>query len=88
MENQYYRVKEGRVEYLGERYFRFNNHSEKVVQICLTCGDIKKGKSNNFGIYLISKLTLFSNYMAMNYLEPCTKKQFDKQFEKVAFMLK
>lgn len=86
--DQYYKVKKERLEYLGERFFRFNHSSEKVVQVCLTCGDVKKGKSNTFGIYLIHKMTLFSNYLAPNYIEPCTKKQFDNQFDKVVKMLK
>lgn len=84
---QYFKVREQRHEYLGERYFKLNMYDEKVVQVCLTVGDIKKGKSNTFGVYLISKLTLVSNYMAQNYIEPCSKKEYEKQFKKVVGML-
>lgn len=80
---QYFKIRQSRVEYLGERYFKFNNDSEKVVQVCITCGDVKKGKSNTFGVYLISKMTLFSNYMAPQYVEPVSKKEYEKQFKKV-----
>ena len=86
--DQYYKVKPERQEYLGDRYFRFNHSSEKVVQACFTCGDVKKGKSNTFGIYLIHRITLYSNYLAVGYLEPCTKKEFEKQFDKIVKMLK
>jgi len=85
--NQFFKVKQDRLEYLGERYFKFNYTSEKVVQVCITCGDVKKGKSNTFGIYLIHKMTLFSNYLAPCYIEPCTQKEFIKQFNKVVNML-
>lgn len=76
--DQYYKVKKKRQEYLGERYFKFNHNAEKVVQVCITCGDVKKGKSNTFGVYVIHKMTLFSNYLAQNYIEPCSKKEYKK----------
>lgn len=84
---EYYKVNPNRSEYLGERYFKFSHEVEKVVQICLTCGDVKKGKSNTFGIYLIHKMTLYSNYLATGYLLPCTKREYEKQFKKVLVML-
>jgi len=85
--NKYFKVKKERTEYLGERYFKFNFNTEKAVQVCITCGDVKKGKSNTFGVYLICKMTLFSNYLAPSYIEPCTKKEFNKQFDRVVKML-
>lgn len=85
--DQYFKVKQERKEYLGERYFKFNFNSEKVVQVCLTVGDVKKGKSNTFGVYLVHKMTLFSNYLAPNYIEPCTRKEYERQFKKVVQLL-
>lgn len=85
--DQFYKVRNEKQEYCGERYFRFNFMAEKAVQVCITCGDIKKGKSNTFGIYLIHKITLFSNYLNMGYLEPITKKEYEKQFQKVVKLL-
>lgn len=85
--NKYYKVTAARHEYLGERYFRYNDLSETVTQVCLTCGDIKRGKSNTYGIYVIHKMTLFSNYLAPGYLEQISKREFDKQFKKVVIAL-
>lgn len=79
---QYFKVKADRVEYLGERYFKFDVQSEKVVQVCMSVGDVKKGKSNTFGTYLIHRMTFLTNYMAMGYVEAITKKQYDKMFNR------
>ena len=61
---------------------------DKVLQVCTSCGDVKKGKSNTFGIYLIHRMTFFGNYLACGYLIQITKKIYDKQFELVYKMLK
>ena len=86
--DQYFKVKKERIEYLGERYFKFNYNTEKVIQVCLTVGDVKKGKSNTYGVYLIHRMTFFSNYLATSYIEPCTKNEYEKQFNKVFNMLR
>ncbi len=85
---EYFKVRKDRWEIWGERYFRLSWATDKVVQVCITTGDVKKGKSNTFGIYLICKLTLFSNYMAQGYVEKCDKKEFDKKFDQVVKYLK
>jgi len=85
--DKFFKIKSERIEYLGERYFRFNSNSEKTIQVCLATGDVKKGKSNTFGIYLISKMTFFSNYYAQSYIQEITKKEYEKNFKKVMFML-
>jgi hypothetical protein len=82
----YFRIKKERKEYLGDRYFRMNYDFEKVIQVCFTCGDSKKGKSNTVGIYCINKLTFMSNYF-MYYVEPCTKAQYDKAFDNIIKIL-
>ncbi len=85
---QYFKTKKERYDYLGNRYFRVDFDSSKSLQICLSSGDVKKGKANNFGIYLIDKLTLFTNYLAQSYCEPCTKKEFDSKFNTVIKILR
>ncbi len=86
--DQYFKIRKERQDYKGIRYFRFNYDTEKVVQVCSFTGDVKKGKSNTFGVYLIHRLTFFTNYLAINYCEPCTKREFEKAFEKTVKMLK
>jgi len=81
--DQFYKTIPSRHEYIGERYFRFNNNSEKVVQVCTFTGDVKKGKSNTFGVYLIHKMTFLCNYLAVGYCEQITEAQYKKQFKKV-----
>lgn len=83
----YFKIRKERFEYLGNRYFRIDYNSDTALQICLSCGDVKKGKANNFGVYLISKMTLFSNYLAQNYCEPITKKEFDNKYKLMIKML-
>ena len=86
--DQFLRVKKERIEYLGDRYFRFNYDSDKAIQVCISLGkDLRRGKSVALGIYTISKMTLFTNYIAMEYLEPVTKREYKKQFNKVVKIL-
>lgn len=85
--DQYFKIRKERRDYLGERYFKFNYNSEKVVQVCLNPGDVKKGKSNTFGVYIIHRMTLASNYLAPNYIEACSKKEYEKQFKKAIKLL-
>lgn len=85
---QYYKVKSERQDYLGERYFRFDFQDEKAIQVCKSVGDVKKGKSNNFGVYMISKLTFLTNYFAQGYIIPCTKEEYEYWFDHVVKILK
>jgi len=86
--DQYYKMDKKRQEWLGVRYFRFNPNCDKVIQVCVGVGETKRGKSNTFGIYLIERLTFFTNYLAMGYAVPCTKKEYDNYFDKVLKLLK
>lgn len=88
MKYQYFKTKKERFDYLGNRYFRVDYNASVCLQICLSSGDVKKGKANNFGVYLIGKLTFFTNYAAQSYVEPCTKKEFEKKFNLMIKMLK
>ena len=88
MKNEYYKIVKIRKEYLGVRYFSYNRQQEKVVQVCYATGDVKKGKSNSLGVYLIHKVTFVTNYLSMGYVEKCTKAEYEKMFTKVIETLK
>ena len=87
-EDLYYRVGDARIGYLGERYFKFNPTTNKVIQVCANVGEVKKGKGNTFGVYLIHKLTFFSNYLAMGYVMQITKEEYEFHFNRIFEMLK
>jgi hypothetical protein len=82
MKDKFYKIKKDRVDYKGQRFFRFNPASEKTLQVVVFPGDEKKGKSNCVGVYMIHRMTFLSNYF-MYYCDPCSKAEFEKQFNKV-----
>lgn len=77
---QYYVIDKARMDYKGARFFRFNMECLDVCQVCLSAGEIRRGRSNNIGITMICRLSFFANYLAMGYAVPCEKKVFDKAF--------
>lgn len=77
----YYRIKEEHIPYHGDRYFQLNINSFDSTTVVLSCGEIKKGKGNQVGIYTISKQTVFGNYIAMNRCVNISKKAYQKAFE-------
>lgn len=83
----YYMVRKEKQEYFGERYFAYSWDADKVIQVCIQRGDTKRGKTNAIGIYMISRITMLSNYQAMNYLMPITKKVYETKFNTVVEML-
>lgn len=85
---KYYKVCDERKEYKGDRYFKFDTVTGKVVQIVFCNGEIKKGKGNTIGVYLIDKVTFFTNYLAFNYVDETTKGIFQKKFNQVIEILK
>jgi len=88
LQEVFMKVRKERQEYFGNRYFRYSYDSQTVVQVCVSVGEtVKKGKANNIGIYVIHKMTLFGNYLAMNYTEPCSKKEYETKFNEVVKML-
>lgn len=84
----FYVIRADRREYLGVRFFQWNPNSGEVIQVCLTQGEPRRGRSNNFGIYQISQLTFFSNYMAMGYAVPCKEHLYREAFKRVLDCLK
>jgi len=89
MENSvYYKINPERQKYLGVRFFKWNVKNKEVVQVCVTCGDMKRGKGSNFGIYTIGQATFFSNYLAMGYAIPCKQSVYEDEFKKVLQFLK
>lgn len=86
--DQYYKVVAGKTDWLGIRFFRFNPNCDHTVQAVLFEGDVKKGRSNSFGVYLISRVTFLTNYMAMGYVQPCLKAEYNRSFDKIIGFLK
>lgn len=89
MTTLYFKVKKDKNKYLGNRFFKWTGGEDKIVQVCVIPGEItKKGRGHTIGAYYISKQTFASNYFVMDYIEPTTKKQFEKEFNKVVEFLK
>lgn len=85
---QYLVTVETRREWLGHRYFKYSIHSDTCIQVVVTPGVEKKGRGHVFGVYCISRQTLFANYLGMGYALPVTKKEYDKAFDRVVEVLK
>lgn len=83
----YYKIKEDRIEYLGNRMFRWDQRPNDVTQIYMGGGEPKKGRNASVGIYMISAPTFFSNYLAMGYAIPCTKREYIKAFKQIIKVL-
>jgi len=84
---QYFKITSERRDYLGERYFKADMSAWDVIQVVKTVGETKKGRGHTFGVYLISRLTFFSNYLAMNYAVPCSEKEYTKHLKEVIALL-
>lgn len=79
----YFRTADQYKQYKGVRFFRMNPLDFDIVQVVLHAGEEKKGRGHSLGVMTLSKLTLYSNYLAMGYAIPCTEKQFTDAFNKV-----
>lgn len=85
----YFKVIKDKNDYLGERYFKINWYTDRCVQVCVKNGSVRRrGKGNQIGVYMIGKLTILSNYLGMNYLEPTTKRQFQNKLDHVIKMIR
>lgn len=85
----FYVITESRREWLGIRYYKVaQSFSPSVTQVVVNPGQERKGRGHTFGIYLISRMTFFSNYLAMQYAIPCTKREYENAFEQVLKHLK
>lgn len=80
---RYYKVVKDKQGFLGQRYFAFSKKEHSVMQVCIENGDNNRGKSNCAGLYLIGRLTFLSNYLAMNYVELTTKKEYTEKFNEI-----
>lgn len=84
---EFYKVREDKKGYKGERYFKFKWDSSHAIQVCLdTSGQAKRGKGHYIGIYQITRMTLFTNWFP-NYVESCTEKEFNEAFNKAIILL-
>lgn len=75
--------------YKGERCFRvkFNiddieDIAVQVIQVCVSQGEVKRGRANTFGIYKVSWSSITSNYAYAN-MTKCSKKLYTKLFKQV-----
>lgn len=88
--DQFFKVKDEKIQYWGNRWFRYNIENDRVVTVALIPGeaDISKGKNVCMGIYTIGRLTFMSNYYAFNKLDSVSKEEYGKAFEEAIKILK
>ena len=87
-EFEFYKIKSDKVNWRGERYFKFRWNSNEVLQVCLEINnDTKRGKGHYVGIYKISRVSLFTNWYPQ-YVEICSENEFNIAFEKAVTLLK
>lgn len=77
-----------RRDYVGLRYFAHSIHTNDVIQVVISTGDSRRGKSNSIGLYVISRTSFFSNYFGPGYVKACSRKEFIKAFDKVAEIIR
>lgn len=77
-----------RREYVGLRYFAHSIHTNDVIQVVVSTGDSRRGKSNCIGVYVISRTSFFSNYFGPGYVIPCDKKTYLKAFDKITEIIR
>lgn len=88
-QHEYFKVVKDRQDYFGVKYFRQTFNSDTVLQVCVSpATELRRGRSNNIGIFFIDRNTFVMNYYAYSYVTPCTKKEFMKQFEKMVETLR
>src|SRR6478735_6512827 len=58
----YWRIKESKRQYRGERYFKVSADSEMVDVICIDSGEVKKGRQKSDGISQIKRASFEQNY--------------------------
>ena len=76
----YYKVIKSRTEHKGVRLFRTTGMFDEVTEVCMSTGEAKRGHGNYVGVFTISRQSFLSNYLAMGYLQPCTKSVYEKAF--------
>ena len=83
MSDQYFEISPDHVEYKGKRFFRWRKNHSEILHVYMGGGEPGRGRHNMLGVYMISAPTFFSNYLAMNYVVPCSKAKFVKAYKKV-----
>jgi len=84
----YFKVAKKHSDYLGVRFFKVNYNSDTVVQVCINNGEPKKGKGNHIGVYLISRESLFANYVAYARVVSCERDEYVSAFKTVIKFMK
>lgn len=76
----------------GLRYFKLDGskefpESEKCIQICVSSGEVKKGRMACIGIYITRKTTMNNNYAFLSQMKECTKREFNAAKNKILNLL-
>jgi hypothetical protein len=86
---QYFKIKNEKKEYFGEKYDRVSFDSDSVLCISFSIlTNTRRGHHNSIGVYVISRQSFATNYFSMDYLTACNKKEFDNKFDKIVRLLK
>lgn len=70
MAYRFFKIKGQHEDNKGKRFFKVSDNNEKVIQVCLFAGKVKRGISCTYGITLIGRTTFFANYRDF-YVEEC-----------------
>lgn len=76
----------------GLRYFKLDGskefpESEKCIQVCVSSGEVKKGRMACIGIYITRKTTMNNNYAFLSQMKECTKREFNAAKNKILNLL-
>lgn len=88
--NQFFKVVPDKVQYWGNRWFRYNIEEDRVVTVCLIPGeaDASKGKHTCIGVYTMGRLSFLSNYFAFGKVESISRNEYEEAFDKVVKILR
>jgi hypothetical protein len=88
MRTEYYIIIPEKREQLGIRLFAYNPNSDHVVQVCMSSGNKKKGRTSCIGIYEVHRATFLNNYFNYKQVQECSKKEYEKAMTTVYQALK
>lgn len=78
--HDYYTIQKKYQYFKGDRYFKVDRQSPYCVQVCLSAGDMKKGRGSTYGIYIVSRITFIGNFLSCRYVVECKKEVYDQAF--------
>lgn len=88
---------------MKDRYYKYDGHkglrffklqgslefpeSEKCIQVCVSSGEVKKGRMACIGISIMRKTSMQGNYAFLSQMKECTKREFEAAKKKVLKLL-